>query len=52
MTKRVRLAGGVVSAGVMSLLAGVTNLATDVTQMDHNYGWGLVIIGVIAILAG
>ena len=52
MTKRVRLAGGVVPAGVMSLLAGVTNLATDVTQMDHNYGWGLVIIGVIAILAG
>ena len=36
----------------MSLLAGVTNLATDVTQVDHNYGWVLVIIGVIAIPAG
>ena len=36
----------------MSLVAGVTNLATGLTQVDHNYGWGLVIIGVIAILAG
>ena len=36
----------------MSLVAGVTNLATGLTEVDHNYGWGLVIIGVIAILVG
>ena len=52
MDKRVPLAGGLVSIGVTSLVAGVTNLATDVTQVDHNYGWVLITIGVIAILAG
>ncbi len=36
----------------MSLVAGVTNLATDVTQVDHDYGYGLVALGAVAFITG
>lgn len=36
----------------MSLVAGVTNLATVVTQVDHDYGYGLVALGAVALITG
>lgn len=46
------LGHGLMGLGTTALLLGIVNLGTNVTQVDHDYGWGLIAFGVIAMFAG
>ena len=47
-----RLWGGLVASGFLTLLAGIGILATDEQQANHDWGWALAGVGILAMLVG
>lgn len=49
---RRKVGGGLMSVGFAGIISGLTNLGTDVTQVDHNYGWSFLIFGIVSVVIG